>query len=628
MGRRIISLLVGIILGIFLIGLANASLVYTVYEDATQYSPTTHTYDIPDGEVVNVTIENRGTSGGEYTCITFNYLSGDSWTEPCQSANYLSWSGHTFTNPNMSEIVSSITSASGTHVYIRNFYAYDTTGDKSAITISLYTIGNNEVTYNTYAEFNTSLSMIGVNKSYYWKNTTYYLWDNGGYVNYSTVNVIGEINTTSTFYNYSGLTTNKAYYWNTYACYQNSTHSFCNWASNGNFTFYVYSVSYSSNTLFLNFNYKNGTAANISGYVADYNKSYVFTNVSYLRSQYLFDYNLIYVRLINGVYSSPTLTWENKSQFYEYNNVVPYAIYENITIMENVDTSSYFQVQDNAGNFIKNAIIRAYITIPGGTSGSQYDYGFIGQRIVDSSGLTVFPLDSTAEIYLTVSANGYKTGTFRITASEITTFTATDPKILRLQKSAYKSKSNVFLSTLYKLDGSRVYESEYNNLSSNYYMFIYDYYGRELKYRTSYEGINHTITMDDTTKTGVVSLVSGTQFSSTVNSTWILYLYVDGIHTYEISFAFNSKPQEVIFDVEELGLKDSNAWRAIVFFLIVTLSSIIGLAFGSGAGEDVSVHAFFIGSFIATLMVSGMGWLALTGGFFYFGKMVKKWYSE
>ena len=390
----------------------------------------------------------------------------------------------------------------------------------------------------------------------------------------------------------------------------------------------IYNITLEPFKLNLNFYRTNGTVINVSGYITDLNQSLVFTNTSFLKDQGDFQNDLIYIRFIKGIYNySAYLTWENKSQFYEYDNTLPYSINENITIFNYIDTSSYFQTQDNAGNIIKGAVIRIYGVVPANSTLGTSTYGFFGQRITDDNGRTVFPMDSDMEIYLVVTAGGYQTKTSRLTASEITTFTSSDPFIIRMGRSPYTSKSNVFLSGLYKLEGTRIYESRFNNLSSNYYMFVYDSYLREIKYSTSYEGVNYSISLDGTTRSGVISLLSGEQFSSTDNSTWHLYLWVDNALAYDMLIAYNYKPQEVILDIDLESLADSSAWKVVVFIMIIGASCLIGLLFRTG-DDDAGLHTFFIGGFIATLMVNGLGWLALTGGIFYLGKIVKRFFSE
>ena len=390
----------------------------------------------------------------------------------------------------------------------------------------------------------------------------------------------------------------------------------------------IYNVTLTPYRLSLAFYRTNGSAINVSGYITDLNQSIVFSNVSYLKEQADFQNSLIYIRFIKGIYNySAYLTWENKSQFYEYDNSVPYFVSENITIFNHIDTSSYFQTQDNAGNIIKGAVIRIYGVVPANSTSGTNTYGFFGQRITDDNGRTVFPMDSDMEIYLVVTAKGYQTKTSRLTASEITTFTSSDPFIIRMQKSPYTTQANVFLGGLYKLEGTRVYESRFDNLSSDYYMFIYDVHLRPIKYGTSYEGVNYSVSLDGTTRSGVISLLSGQQFSSISNSTWYLYIWVNNSLAYNISMAYNNIPQEVILDIDLESLADSNAWRIVIFVGIILASMLAGLLFRTGE-DDVGLHVFFVGGFLGTLAVNGLGWLALTGGIFYLGKIVKRFFNE
>lgn len=390
---------------------------------------------------------------------------------------------------------------------------------------------------------------------------------------------------------------------------------------------YQYNITLNSYKTHLFFE-QGGSAYNTSGYITDYNYSYTFYNASYLIPQVNLSSGIIYVRFIDGKYNqSVGLTWENKSQFYEYDNSVPYLINEMIEIFDNIDTSSYFQTQDNSGNTIKGATLRLYATIPTNVSDANTSYAFYGQRITDNNGRTVFAMDSEAELYLTASATGYQTKTIRLTASEITTFTSDDPFVIRLERSAYTTKDNVFISDLWKINGTKVYPSYFDDLSVDYFMFIYDYYERDLVYSTSYEGINRTISLDSVTKSGIISLASGEQFSSTDNSTWYLYIWADDSLIYTISVSFNQEAQEVILDVVGEGLDSNDAWKVVVFFGLILSSILMGLLFRTPDGE-AGVHTFFVGGFISSLAVAGFGWLTIMGVFHYLGKLVKKWVSE
>jgi len=121
-GKHTAKMLFGIIIiGVFLLGLASAALIYT---DATEYGRSSHNYDIPDSVVSHVMVDTRGTAAGESSYITFIYSDGSSSDTGGQTVNYLSWSTKTFVNPNPSAIVTSIVASGGTHTYLRNFNAY------------------------------------------------------------------------------------------------------------------------------------------------------------------------------------------------------------------------------------------------------------------------------------------------------------------------------------------------------------------------------------------------------------------------------------------------------------------------------------------------------------------------
>lgn len=387
-----------------------------------------------------------------------------------------------------------------------------------------------------------------------------------------------------------------------------------------------YTVTLQPYKLFVKFT-QEGSAFNVSGYITDENKSYTFQNVSYTTGQANLTNTLVYMRFIPGFYNISALTWDNKSQFYEYDNSQPHEINETIEIFKNVDTRSYFQTQDNGGNIIKNAKVRLYGVIPSNSSGQTQNYALYGQRITDNQGLTMFTMDSEAELYLTVSATGYQTKTVRLTASEIDTLTSDNPKIIRLEKASYVQQSGIVIGDLWKIDGTKTYPSLFNNLTTNYWFFIYDFYDRNIKYQTSYEGTNHTVTLDGTTKSGIIDLVSGTQFSSTDNSTWYIYVFVSDKLTYTITMNYNSNTADVIIDTSAEGLDTNEWWKVIAFFMLIFLSSIVALFFKTPDG-DSGVHTFMIGGFIIGIAVPLMGWLAVIGTYFYLSKLIKQWISE
>jgi len=100
---------------------ASASLIYN---DATKYSTSSHTYDIPDSSVGYATINVKGADQNQYATLTFNYQSGTKYTTPFQNAIYTEWLQMTFVNPNTNLQVTSITLNGGNAIYTKEFYAY------------------------------------------------------------------------------------------------------------------------------------------------------------------------------------------------------------------------------------------------------------------------------------------------------------------------------------------------------------------------------------------------------------------------------------------------------------------------------------------------------------------------
>ena len=142
--KKIYSGMLFLALTLSLMAFASASLAYN---DPTQYSPTSHTYGIPESNVDYAMVNVKGTSSGESACITFNYLESPSYTAPCQSVPYLSWNTETFVNANPSLQVTSITVQGGTHTYIKDFFAYTYDGNSSGTPGTPNIPGTNLTTY-------------------------------------------------------------------------------------------------------------------------------------------------------------------------------------------------------------------------------------------------------------------------------------------------------------------------------------------------------------------------------------------------------------------------------------------------------------------------------------------------
>jgi cysteine-rich repeat protein len=124
--KKIYSGMLFLALTLSLIGFTSALVDSSslFYSDSTQYSPSSHLYDIPDTNVGYVIVDLKGTSNGDSVCLTFNYNDGTSAITPCQSVLYLSWTSNTFSNPNPSLSVASILVKGGTHTYMRNLFVY------------------------------------------------------------------------------------------------------------------------------------------------------------------------------------------------------------------------------------------------------------------------------------------------------------------------------------------------------------------------------------------------------------------------------------------------------------------------------------------------------------------------
>ena len=153
-------------------------------------------------------------------------------------------------------------------------------------------------------------------------------------------------------------------------------------------------------------------------------------------------------------------------------------------------------------------------------------------------------------------------------------------------------------------------------------MYVNDYWGRDITYETSHEGIERTVTMDSSTKGGTIYLNSGEQFSSTDNSTWQLYIYADEELMYTINMVFETKNEEILINVEEKGLDNNSGWKIAIFGVLILTSSMIGWMFNKSGDEGV--ETFFVGSFVSAMAVTSFGWLALMGAVNYTGRIIKK----
>lgn len=120
----------------------------------------------------------------------------------------------------------------------------------STISITLNSPSNESTTSETSINFTGTYNIS--TGDYNWTNATYFIYyDNGTIFNNSYTEVITGVDDTTTreFSNFSII---GDYYWNIYACYENSTgYAFCNWNDEGNYTFtvagdfssYVYNTS-------------------------------------------------------------------------------------------------------------------------------------------------------------------------------------------------------------------------------------------------------------------------------------------------------------------------------------------------------------------------------------------------
>jgi len=107
-----------------------------------------------------------------------------------------------------------------------------------AISINLSTPANNSIVTTSTYNFTSYLNITGTNYSYQWKNATIKVWFSNGTQFNSTLILSLSKNYTMVSRNITNLALGN-YRWNVYACYGNTTRSFCNWSNTGNNSFGV-----------------------------------------------------------------------------------------------------------------------------------------------------------------------------------------------------------------------------------------------------------------------------------------------------------------------------------------------------------------------------------------------------
>lgn len=480
----------------------------------------------------------------------------------------------------------------------------------------------NGVSYSTNVQAGSNQTFV-VNITY--NNNTYttingnLVYDGTSYPLSLSNQGVQSVSKSITIPSITNITQNKTFYWSFTLVGGNTTK---NAVSNT----YSHQISTYVNNFYF---YQNGAKKSVLGYIQDQNSSISFNGTEYTSYANNYTSGLVFLRFLVGTWNSSSYNWDNKSQYYEYDNSENENL--NVTIemfggiLAGLTTkTSYFQLQDNLGNLIKEAKVQLYGVVPNQTG--QQITKLYGQRITDNNGMTSFNYDSWSELYLKITKDGYKITTIRLTASELNALASTSNgyNIIRMEQSDYVTHNDVFIGGLYKYDGTYIKESKFDDITKNYYLFISDDEKRTIKYHTEYNPENYTVALDGS-NVGVIELLSNIHFDATVNDSINISIYADDELTYNFIITFEETEEEINIDITDQY--DNTIFRNIFFIALIMVSSLAGIMIKTGEG-DVGLHIFMTGCLISPLIVGGLVWLSWIAGIYYGGKLVKQWISQ
>lgn len=571
----------------------NKSQISEIY---SLYRPIINIISPTNSSVMNATTFNINVSFNSTTEITYNSIDINVYRD------------------NILENVFSYNIGNSTKNIIKNF------------SVSIEGLGKyNFKILTNYTIDNTNFSSWGNNEIFLYNSINFYIKDYSNNLISNTILSIENYNYSynPTSYDISYFTENFRYL-NVSAFatdyHYNQTQILIN-LSRGN-DYNIYLTSY---YLILNFS-QNGVPKNISGFVAggeEEGYTLAFTNQSYYIDQSSFEPSIVRVFLTNSVYNgtNDTFTWENVSQFYEYdtaNNIG--NIVEDIVIFESVEKSANFQVMDNGRNIIKGAKIRLYSSVVNRGFGGRVNYSFYGQRLTDNTGEAIFKFQKSTDLLIVITKEGYKTKVIYFNSNDINGLT----KEIFISQQANSGRDDLFIGGLFKHQGSNYFENKFNNRSCDYYLYITDNWKRNIFYNTNYSGINRTISLNSVGM-GVVELKSNRDFSSSSNDSILVNIYLDNNLTYSINIPYYQTENKLIIDTS--ALSESKYFRASILFSLILTSTILGLLFNTSE-NDLSLHLFMGGCVVLPVLVSGLGYLSVVGITFYLGRILKRFFSE
>lgn len=351
---------------------------------------------------------------------------------------------------------------------------------------------------------------------------------------------------------------------------------------------FQYNITMAQKELLLNYYFYNGTSATVTGYYSDGNVTGNFTDTNF--TSILQDLVQGKVRVMFG-YNETVL---NYTQYYEYENDWITNTEENITVLENVDTSAYIKVIDESGNPIDDVLVRVAFSTP--TTGGLYKE--MGQRFTGSdgtSGMTSFFFDSNSDVAIRFTKDGYTAKTIVVDIGA-NTYTFAEPLNIVLTREETTVYKGVFVRTY----------NYYNTNMSLIPLSIYAPSRSTVKYTTGYRnslGIgNATITLDEFKK-GIVNLTRGVDYCSSCTSDLAITIYVDGIYWGVLTVPFQATNEDLF--TEPTGLDNETELR-LAWIALLLLSGIGGLLLKSG-DESLGAGAkgtplFFIGALLISIL--------------------------
>lgn len=365
----------------------------------------------------------------------------------------------------------------------------------------------------------------------------------------------------------------------------------------------------------LYFYYPNGTAKNVSGYIADTNFTQSFTDVSAVYEQRQLQLGVV------NVFIAMNNTITNYTQYYEYINTRTTDIEQNITIIENATDKYWFRIIDPSNRPISDATVRLSYGAPSSTATIYY---FAGQRLSKADGYVTFYANPNTHLLIEVIRDGY-TYTRNLTglASDITA-TEDLPYNIYLQRTDTPVDRGVYLQI----------DRTFKNRSEDIYGAILAMGRSTAEYTTDYRisqgSLNGTITLN-THDIGYFSLLSGTDFNTSGESNITLYLYLDEelFNTYTITYQTKNET----ITTEPAGISTGTK-RFFAGIILILLSSLTGMLFGTVDEETgqksgkIGTNIFMVGCMLYPVIAGTGYWLTIIIAIYYALTQTRRIFSE